>query len=246
MSEDKDASVLSRWSRRKHLAIKNSANTQTTEQENLDRLVTQELELDEQLDLPSTADNAKPDQVQAAELVTTDQDASEEPLLSDEDMPELSTLSSQSDVSMFFNKGVSATLRKAALKTIFGLPQYNIRDGLNDYDEDYTVFEPLGDTVTCDMKFHQARKEREEREALEREAAEQESAEDAEVQEQIEASSEDEALTEEQSQDGAENDDSASDDLDESDQPSDDDNTEDLHANRDKDLTETNEKSADV
>jgi len=83
-----------------------------------------------------------------------------EPLLSDADMPEIQTLDAGSDISAFFNRGVSKTLRNAALKHIFGLSAYNVRDGLNDYDEDYTVFEPLGDTVTCDMKFHKERKEK--------------------------------------------------------------------------------------
>jgi len=108
----------------------------------------------------------------------------EEPVLTDEDMPGIETLNAQSDVSPFFNKGVSEALRKAALRHIFSLPSYNIRDGLNDYDDDYTVFEPLGDTVTSDMRYHAARKEREreerereeqlERERLEQEQQEQE------------------------------------------------------------------------
>jgi hypothetical protein len=46
-----------------------------------------------------------------------------------------------------------------------------VRDGLNDYDGDYTVFEPLGDIITSDMKFHIARKERD-RLAAEAEAEE--------------------------------------------------------------------------
>jgi len=93
----------------------------------------------------------------------------EEPLLSDADMPPIDTLSADSDVSAFFNKGVSAALRKAALRHVFRQPAYNVRDGLNDYDGDYTVFEPLGDTVTSDMKWHIARKERDRLEAEARE-----------------------------------------------------------------------------
>jgi len=89
-------------------------------------------------------------------------------------MPDIQSLDSSSDISAFFNRGVSKTLRNAALKHIFGLSAYNVRDGLNDYDEDYTVFEPLGDTVTCDMKFHKERKEKLEAERLEQERLEQE------------------------------------------------------------------------
>ena len=83
------------------------------------------------------------------------------PLLVDADMPAIETLSADSDLSGFFSKGVSAALRKAALRHVFQQPSFNVRDGLNDYDGDYTVFEPLGDTITSDMKFHAARKERE-------------------------------------------------------------------------------------
>jgi len=81
--------------------------------------------------------------------------------------------SQSSDYSGFLNKGVSPELRKQALRHLFSHAIFNERDGLNDYDEDYTTFEPLGDTVTSDMRWHQARKEREEAERL---AAEQEAA----------------------------------------------------------------------
>jgi len=88
-----------------------------------------------------------------------------EPLLTDDDMPAIPTLTAKSDLSAFFNQGVSAGLRRAALRHVFQLPVYNERDGLNDYDDDFTRFEPLGDTITSDMKWHKERKEREAEEA---------------------------------------------------------------------------------
>lgn len=97
--------------------------------------------------------------------------AEPEVLLTDADMPELDTLDASSDYSPFFNDGVSKELRQLALKRLFALPKFNIRDGLNDYDEDYTYFEPLGDTVTSDMKFHAARKEKDRLEKLAEEEA---------------------------------------------------------------------------
>ncbi|MBX2823099.1 MAG: DUF3306 domain-containing protein, partial [Gammaproteobacteria bacterium] len=114
------------------------------------------------------------------------EDLPEEPLLTDEDMPALESLQKDSDVSMFFNRGVSRELRKAALRKLFSLPGLNITDGLNDYDEDYTTFEPLGDIVTSDMRFHAERKARlaEEEEArlrAEAEATESDSAEQIET-----------------------------------------------------------------
>jgi hypothetical protein len=116
-------------------------------------------------------------------LVSDDQDLdAEELLLTDADMPPIESLTAESNVSVFFNKGVSASLRKAALRYVFQQPKFNVRDGLNDYDGDYTVFEPLGDIVTSDMKFHAARKERD-RLAAEAEA---ERAEELLQQEQLE------------------------------------------------------------
>jgi len=106
-----------------------------------------------------------------AETAALDEDETLEPLLTDDDMPPISTLSDRSDLTGFFNRGVSAKLRRSALRHVFQLPSYNVRDGLNDYDDDFTNFEPLGDIVTSDMKFHAARKERE---RLEREKSEEE------------------------------------------------------------------------
>ena len=98
----------------------------------------------------------------------------EAPLLTDEDMLPIESLTADSDMSAFFNRGVSAALRRAALRHVFHQPVFNVRDGLNDYDGDYTVFEPLGDTITSDMKWHTARKERERLEAQAREEEQRE------------------------------------------------------------------------
>jgi hypothetical protein len=38
---------------------------------------------------------------------------------------------------------------------MFHLAAFNVRDGLDDYDEDFTVFEPLGDVMIADM-WHRA------------------------------------------------------------------------------------------
>lgn len=97
------------------------------------------------------------------------QEQADAPPLTDDDMPPIESLSSDSDLSGFFSKGVSTALKRAALRHVFQQPQFNVRDGLNDYDGDYTVFEPLGDTITSDMKWHVARKERERLEAEARE-----------------------------------------------------------------------------
>ena len=90
----------------------------------------------------------------AAEL--SDEDAATEaeppPALTDADMPPLESLDKDSDYSVFMSPGVSEQLRTLALRKLFHLPAFNITDGLNDYDEDYTQFAGLGGMVTHEMK----------------------------------------------------------------------------------------------
>ena len=73
--------------------------------------------------------------------------------LTDEDMPDVETLNEDSDFSGFMSTGVSEALRKMALQKLFHGKSYNVRDGLDEYDGDYTSFEKLDPSViTCDMK----------------------------------------------------------------------------------------------
>lgn len=82
----------------------------------------------------------------------------EEHLPTDADMPPLESLDADSDYSGFLSPRVSETLRRMALRKLFGLSAFNVRDGLDDYDFDYTHFDPLGATVTADMKHHAERR----------------------------------------------------------------------------------------
>lgn len=79
-----------------------------------------------------------------------DADARQE--LTDADMPPLDSLDGDSDFSVFMSPKVSEQLRKQALRKLFHLPAFNVTDGLNDYDEDYTRFAGLGNVVTQEMK----------------------------------------------------------------------------------------------
>lgn len=92
----------------------------------------------------------------------TDIDESVEPaLLTDEDMPPIESLTADSDYTGFMSPKVSETLRRLALRKLFHGAEFNICDGLDDYDGDYTSFAKLGDIVTADMKHQiemQARK----------------------------------------------------------------------------------------
>ncbi len=50
-------------------------------------------------------------------------------------------------------------IRQAAFETIFKQARFNMRDGLNEYDEDYTTFNDLGDWIPTEMQRAMARLE---------------------------------------------------------------------------------------
>ena len=84
----------------------------------------------------------------------------EESVLTDVDMPPLESLGENSDYSGFLSPGVSEGLRRRALRKLFTSAVFNVPDGLDDYDDDFTSFAALGDIVTADMR-HQAEVEAE-------------------------------------------------------------------------------------
>lgn len=146
MSQGNKESALSRWSRRK------------LEADQLAPMVEESAPMDIEADL-NAVDRA------AAE-------AEAKPVLTDADMPDIESLDENSDFSGFMSAGVSDKLRNLALRKLFKAPVFNIRDGLDEYDEDYTYFEKLGDIVTCDMKHQIEMQEKKLREAQEAEEAE--------------------------------------------------------------------------
>jgi len=121
-------SFVSRWSRRKQQVLKEES---------------QEKELSEVTDAEVVVDPEVLREEQLAKLNA----------LTDEDMPDLDTLDEDSDYSGFMSVNVSEGLRKMALKKLFQGKSFNIRDGLDEYDGDYTSFEKLDPlTITSDMK----------------------------------------------------------------------------------------------
>ncbi len=95
--------------------------------------------------------------------------------LTDADMPDIDTLNEESDYSMFMSSKVSEILKKKALRKLFLSPSINILDGLNDYDENYTTFELLGDIIPHELKQQIEReKKKAEEEILEEKQKEQE------------------------------------------------------------------------
>jgi hypothetical protein len=73
-------------------------------------------------------------------------------LPTDEDMPPIESLTPDSDFTGFMSPKVSESLRRMALRKLFLSKDFNICDGLDDYDGDYTSFEKLGSIITADMK----------------------------------------------------------------------------------------------
>ena len=76
----------------------------------------------------------------------------ESPPLTDADMPPLESLNEESDYSGFFSPEVTEELRQLALQKLFRSAVFNVRDGLDDYDDDFTQFEKLGDLMTADLR----------------------------------------------------------------------------------------------
>ncbi len=122
----------------------------------------------------ATVDTTVDATVDAANASTVLDDSSTPPTIAetraqpeptDEQMPPLDALDENSDYSGFMSPKVSEQLRRSALRKLFRSAVFNIRDGLDDYDDDFRNFAPLGDLITSDMKHQmemaEKRKQRE-------------------------------------------------------------------------------------
>jgi len=67
-------------------------------------------------------------------------------------LPPIETLTEHSDLKDFMSSQVADEIRLRALHKVFHTPKFNICDGLDDYAENYRVFEPLGDLITADLR----------------------------------------------------------------------------------------------
>lgn len=99
------------------------------------------------------ADNTdSPDELQILEAPDDADVAEEADLPHDSDMPPIESLNEDSDYSGFMSPKVSEGLRILALRKLFHGEMFNIRDGLDDYDDDFTSFAKLGNIVTAEMR----------------------------------------------------------------------------------------------
>lgn len=77
-----------------------------------------------------------------------DRDAEQTPGSLDHTLPDPDTLPAGSDIKAYLASGVSSGLRKRALRRLFAADHYGIRDGLDDYDDDYREkLQPLASEV---------------------------------------------------------------------------------------------------
>ncbi|MEX0374762.1 DUF3306 domain-containing protein [Spiribacter pallidus] len=142
---------LGRWARRKEAQRREAEASASPEPSSAEHEPTEPV--------PHATETAAPAEGEAAPLT-------------DADMPDIDSLAPDSDVSGFFSPGVSEALRRKALRKLFHTARFNVKDGLDDYDEDYTQLQSLGNVETWDMKRQQQRlaERRERRERLEAEA----------------------------------------------------------------------------
>ena len=134
--QDEQEGFLTRWSRRKSEARKG---------ETLPEPPGEQLEAEQAPDdEPPPGDPGVP---------VSDDEETRAPAEAAAELPPLESLGEDSDYSAFMGEGVPQDLRQKALKKLFHSPKFNIRDGLDDYDWDFTNPEPLGDIVTAEMRY---------------------------------------------------------------------------------------------
>lgn len=127
-----NTSFYNRWSQRK------------TEQQDLSKQEKAPL-------FPEQEPQLSPEQGSINQPISTEADHAPPPL-TDDDMPSIESLHHDSDFHQFFSPGVSEELRKLALRKLFLLPEFNIRDGLNDYDEDFSKMPELTKAVVDKLR----------------------------------------------------------------------------------------------
>ena len=119
-------SRLERWSRKKRGIEHESDDSQPAEP------------IEPQLEVETHAPES--DGRDASSSAVDEQEAAAPPLPGslDHTLPDPDTLPAGSDFRAFMVPGVSAALRRRALRRLWATGNYNVRDGLDDYDADFT------------------------------------------------------------------------------------------------------------
>ena len=71
------------------------------------------------------------------------------------ELPPIESLTPESDYQGFMDPRVDDAVRRAALKTLFRSPDFNVADGLDVYAEDYTKLEKLSPAIVAGLKYAQ-------------------------------------------------------------------------------------------
>ena len=149
-----DESFLGRWSRLKRTE-QSHANAPDP---------SQEATVTEPTSEPLTTDTA------THPKIDSDREA-----LTDADMPDIESLDQDSNFAQFLSEGVSDTIRQQALRKLFHLPEFNLRDGLNDYDGDFSQIPSMTAEVAKQIRNWVNKHQDELEEAIQDSPAEEES-----------------------------------------------------------------------
>lgn len=125
-------SFLSRWQQRKAEVAR----------EELESEVAAELTQEPQ-EVTVEAEGAEPEVAQASATETVEGDA--------EALPDPESIEQGGSFADFLKPGVDPTQRKDALRALWKQPQYNIRDGLCEYDLDYGAQPKLSAAVAAEL-----------------------------------------------------------------------------------------------
>jgi Protein of unknown function (DUF3306) len=68
------------------------------------------------------------------------------------ELPPLESLSFESDFGAFMHAKVDAHVRRAALKTLFRDPRFNVMDGLDVYIDDYSKEDPIPQAMLAQLE----------------------------------------------------------------------------------------------
>jgi hypothetical protein len=138
--QDDQQGFLTRWSRRKAQSLRGEVPPEPVD--DAEEVAPQSAE---------TADD-RPAETEAAAAATDAGDNAADPEAPPE-LPSLDTLGADSDYSAFMGSNVPPDLKQKALRKLFHSPQFNVRDGLDDYDLDFSKPEPLGNIITAEMRY---------------------------------------------------------------------------------------------
>lgn len=109
--------------------------------------------IEEPVDELAAEPNSSPNEVEQLHHGPDAAQAPPEPGSLDHTLPDPETLEAGSDFSAFMVPGVSGALRRRALKRLWATGNYNVRDGLDDYDADYNqLLKPMGSELASKLR----------------------------------------------------------------------------------------------